>query len=130
MRDNFYKYNPDNSYSIEILSYEENRLKYYKYNSKHECLLTVFDNSDSTLHKYNSLGKLEGLTYIKNSRKVEFDFAELDSNGNVTRVNYNAEGVLTGFSVYKFNNKGLQEEIKQFGMDGKNEKYMGKTELR
>ncbi|OSZ73827.1 hypothetical protein CAP36_17670 [Chitinophagaceae bacterium IBVUCB2] len=126
----FYKYNSDSSYSIEILAYEEKRTEYHKYNSKHEPLLTVFDNSDTSLFKYNSLGKSEGLILIKNGKKTEVNITEMNSTGDATRVEYKSDGILRGFSTYKYNEKGLQEEVRIFAIDGKADKLISKTELK
>ncbi len=127
----FYKYNPDSSYSIEVLSYEEMTSRYYEYNSKHDCLLEVVSNSDTTRYNYDSTGKLKELTLITNGRKAKINVVEFDSVGNPVRVNYyNEKDFLWGFSIYKYNERGLQEEIKQFAIADKVELLMSKTELK
>ena len=125
-----YKYNADSSYSIEIMEYEEKKTRYEEFNSKHDCLLTVLSNSDTTLYKYNALGKLERLILLKNNKNTQINIVEIDSNGDVIRAEYKTEGVLWGFSVYKYNDKGLQEECTIFAIDNKVEKLMSKTELK
>ena len=42
-------------------------------------------------------------------------------------MNYKIDGIVAGFSTYKYNDKGLQEEVKQFAIVRESEKYMTKT---
>ncbi len=126
----FYKYFPDSSYSIEILSDEEERSEYHKYNSRNECLLTVLNNSDSLWHNYNSSGIVESVTNIKDGKKIEISSTQMNDNGSRMRVEYKTDGVLWGFSTYKYNEKGLQDEVKIFAIDAKTETLISKTELK
>jgi hypothetical protein len=126
----FYKYFPDSSYSIEILSYEEDRSEYHKYNSRNDCLLTVLNNSDSMWYKYNLLGNAESITHLKNGKKTEIKITQMNVTGRPIRVEYKTDGALWGFSTYKYNEKGLQEEVKIFAIEGNIETLMSKTQLK
>lgn len=125
-----YKYYADSSYSIQTFEYEKDVSRINTFNSKHDCQLQVSSDLDTTYYHYNLQGRFEGLTLIKNGKKAEIVVAELDNNDHITKVNYTTEGILVGFSTYKYNERGLQEEIKQFVIVGGIEKYISKTEFK
>ncbi len=123
----YYKYEDDSSYSIEIVEIDSEASRYYKYNSKHDCLFVVLKNGDTVFNQYNSAEKLEGMSQMSKRNSLDFEMVEFDKSGNVIRLNYKIDGIVAGFSTYKYNDKGLQEEVKQFAIVRESEKYMTKT---
>jgi hypothetical protein len=125
----FYKYENDGSYSIQIIDYNEGTTEFNKYTQKHDCILTVLASTDTILFRHNSLNKIETIIKVKNGSQEEIAFIQYDSRGNIDKVNFR-EGGAIGFSLYKSNNLGLVEEVKQFSIKGENELYMGKMNFR
>ncbi len=124
-----YKYENDGSYSIQIINYSEGTIEFNKYTQKHDCVLTVSKSNDTMLFRYNSLEKIERVLKVKNVNQEEMAFVQYDSRGNINKVDYGKRGTI-GFAVYKLNDKGLVEEIKQFAIKDEKESYMGKTNYR
>jgi hypothetical protein len=124
-----YKYDTDGSYSIETITHGAGTIELNKYTQKHDCVLTVLESTDTILFKYNSLEKIERIIKVKKGKQEQIAFAQFDSRGNINKVNY-GERVTIGFGLYKVNDKGLTEEIKQFAIEDKKELYMGKTNYK
>lgn len=124
-----YKYDNDGSYSIEIIAHGAGTIEFNKYTEKHDCVLTVLESTDTMLFRYNSLEKIERVIKVKNGNQEEIAFAQYDSRGNISKVSFGEKGTV-GFSLYKSNDKGLVEEIKQFAIKGEKELYMEKMNFK
>lgn len=128
-----YKYYKDSSYSIEVKAHGVGMLRFDKFTSKHDCILTIIfspeaASTDTMLYQYNSMGKMDKLIQVETGRQIEIATVEYDSTGNIEKVSF-GKGLTVGKLVYKNNKKGLAEEIKEYAIEDSKEEYMGKTEF-
>lgn len=123
-----YKYYSDSSYSIEMKSRDAGTIRFDKFTSRHDGIMTIFHSTDTMLYKYNSLGKIYKIIQVEAGRHIEIANIELDSTGSIAKVNF-GKGLEVGTLIYKYNKKGLIEEVKQYSKEDSREEYMGSNEF-
>ena len=118
-----YKYNIDNSYSIEIIAQGAGTISLKKFNSSHDCIEEIQSSSDTIYFSITKSGQVEKI-YQKDSGIIkDVAIAELDSLGFPSTEKFIGEPEICRRRNNKF---GLPEEINIYTIDRGDEKLTGR----